>query len=62
MKIIYTICFFLDTLMLIFVTYFFLGLSERGIAELALVPLFLVFIFCVAFLVYIIIRYLDLPA
>jgi hypothetical protein len=61
MKIIYTILFFADTLILIVLAFLFLKLKDMGMNGATFIALIAAIIFCIALLVYFILHYLKLP-
>jgi ammonia channel protein AmtB len=61
MKILYTILFFLDTTLLVFLAYWFLRTLDAGTTPLSLIAMASAIIACIGFLVYLFVGYLKLP-
>ena len=61
MKIIYTILFFVDTLILIVLAFLFLKLKDVGMNGATFIMILVAIIFSIALLVYFILHYLKLP-
>lgn len=61
MKALYTILFFLDTLALVLLAYFFFKLSDKGISEVASAGFICAIIICTILLMYIMVRFIKLP-
>ena len=61
MKIIYTILFFVDTLLLIVLTYLFLKLMDNGMSPIVFILMVLAIVFCIMLLVYFLLNYLKSP-
>ena len=62
MKIIYTILFFVDTLLLTVLAYLLLKLGESGLNKLALVLIGCAIVFSIVILFYILFYYIKLPS
>ncbi len=61
MKIVYTILFFIDTLLLIALAFLFLKLSDAGMSAATLVSVIAGIIVSILLLVYFLYRYIKLP-
>jgi hypothetical protein len=61
MKIVYTILFFIDTLLLIALAFLFLKLSDTGMSVATLVSVIAGIIVSILLLVYLLYRYIKLP-
>lgn len=62
MKILYTILFFADTMMLITVAYLFLHLSDGGMSVELFMLLSIALLACIAILILVLVHYLKLPS
>jgi hypothetical protein len=62
MKWLYTILFFLDTLTLILLVYFFLKLADNGVNEVTLGAMLFAIVMCIVLLIYILVHYIELPS
>jgi hypothetical protein len=62
MKILYTILFFADTMMLILVAYLFLHLSDGGMSVELFMLLSIALLACILILILVLVHYLKLPS
>jgi len=62
MKVLYTILFFTDTLVLIILAYLFFQFMDTGGSPLTLVVLFIAIVICIFMLVYFLLRYIKIPS
>jgi hypothetical protein len=62
MKILYTILFFADTMMLILVAYLFLRLSDGGMSVELFMLLSIALLACILILILVLVHYLKLPS
>jgi hypothetical protein len=62
MKVLYTILFFTDTLVLIILAYLFFQFMDTGGSPATLVVLFIAIVICIFMLVYFLLQYIKIPS